>query len=72
MKIADIRSKTADELKELLISLKKEALNLRFQKAHGELEKTDRIRKVRKDIAKVKTVLSQQLQQSKQGEAVNA
>lgn len=59
MKISELRSKTTDELKGLLLSLKKEAMNLRFQKVTGELEKTSRIREVRRDVARVLTLLNQ-------------
>ena len=56
---ADIRAKTADELDSLLVELQKERFNLRFQRATGQLEKLGRIREVRRDIARVKTVLQQ-------------
>jgi len=59
MKISELRGKTVDQLKELLINLKKEAFNLRFQKSTGELENTGRIRQVRRDVAKVKTLLNE-------------
>jgi large subunit ribosomal protein L29 len=59
MKISELRGKTVDQLKELLLSLKKESFNLRFQKTTGELEKTGRIRQVRRTIAKVNTLLSE-------------
>ena len=59
MKVADIRSKTIDELKQLLLNLKKEALNLRFQKVNAEIENVSRIKLVRRDIAKIKTVLNE-------------
>lgn len=58
MKAADLRLKTADELKDQLRELKKEALNLRFQRASGQLEGTARIRQVRRDIARILTVLN--------------
>lgn len=57
MKAADVRQKTDDELGEMLLDLRKEAFNLRFQKASGQLENTARIREVRRDIARVKTTL---------------
>ena len=57
MKASDLRTKTADELKEALMGLRKEQFNLRFQKASGQLENTARARQVRRDIARVKTVL---------------
>ena len=56
MNAEEIRTKTADELGEQLASLKKEQFNLRFQKATGQLEKTARIREVRRDIARIKTL----------------
>ncbi len=59
-KAADYRSKTPDELKDTLVSLKKEQFNLRFQKATGQLENTSRQGQVRKDIARIQTVLRQQ------------
>jgi len=59
MKISELRGKTIDQLKDLLISLKKESFNLRFQKTTGELENTSRIRQVRRDVAKVKTLLNE-------------
>ncbi|ODT85436.1 50S ribosomal protein L29 [Phenylobacterium sp. SCN 70-31] len=57
MKIEDVRGLTPDQLAEQLVSLKKEQFNLRFQKATGQLEKTHRVDEVRKDIARIKTVL---------------
>ena len=59
MKIADFRSQTDDELRDQLHELKKEALNLRFQRASGQLEGTARIRQVRRDIARVLSVLGE-------------
>ena len=56
MKASDVRAKTADELKTQLGDLRKEAFNLRFQKAGGQLQKTARARQVRRDIARIKTV----------------
>ncbi len=57
MKIDDVRALTADQLQDQLLSLKKEQFNLRFQDATGQLEKTHRANEVRKDIARIKTVL---------------
>ena len=57
MKAGEVRQKTDDELKEMLTGLKKEALNLRFQKSSGQLESTARVRAVRRDIARINTVL---------------
>ncbi len=60
MKAADLKTKSGDELKTELLDLKKEALNLRFQKASGQLENTARVRVVRRDIARILTVLGAQ------------
>jgi len=57
MKIADVRQQTPDQLKDELLKLQKEAFNLRFQRATGQLEKTSRVREVRRTIAKIKTVM---------------
>ena len=57
MKIDEVRGLTPDQLSEQLVSLKKEQFNLRFQRATGQLEKTHRVDQVRKDIARIKTVL---------------
>jgi len=59
MKSADIRAKSADELKTQLSDLKKEQFNLRFQRASGQLENTARVRQVRRDIARIQTVLGE-------------
>ena len=61
MKAADVRQKSDDELAEQLIDLRKEAFNLRFQRASGQLENTGRVREVRRDIARIKTILNQRL-----------
>ncbi len=57
MKVETVRGLTADQLKEQLLNLKKEQFNLRFQAATSQLEKTHRVNEVRKDIARIKTVL---------------
>jgi large subunit ribosomal protein L29 len=57
MNAEDVRLKTADELLDQLTSLKKEQFNLRFQKATGQLDNTARVRQVRRDIARIKTIL---------------
>ena len=62
MKVSDVRAKTVDELKEELVGLKKEQFNLRFQRATQQLESTSRVREVRRDIARVKTVLHEKSQ----------
>ena len=56
-KIADLRSQTVDQLSDELLKLKKEQFNLRFQAATGQMEKTHRVNEIRKDIARIKTVL---------------
>lgn len=56
MKAADIRAKSDDELKDQLVSLKKEGFNLRFQAASGQLENTARCRQVSRTIASIKTI----------------
>jgi len=57
MKVEDLRQKSDDELNKQVIDLRKEAFNLRFQRASGQLENTSRVRQVRRDIARIKTVL---------------
>ena len=56
-KIADLRGQTPDQLSDELIKLKKEQFNLRFQAATGQMEKTHRVSEVRKDIARVSSLL---------------
>ncbi|MBU6472768.1 MAG: 50S ribosomal protein L29 [Alphaproteobacteria bacterium] len=56
----DLRLKSGDELTERLATLKKEQFNLRFQRANGQLENTGRVRAVRKEIARIQTVLGEQ------------
>ncbi len=55
----DRRLKTPDQLRDELTKLKKEQFNLRFQKATGQLEKTSRVKEIRRDIARIETVLSE-------------
>lgn len=59
MKAGEVRAKSGDELREQLLQLKKEQFNLRFQKATGQLENTSRVREVRRDIARIKTILAE-------------
>ena len=59
MKASDHRAKTPDELKDALLNLKKEQFNLRFQRATQQLEKTGRVREVRREIARIKTILGE-------------
>ena len=56
MKAADIRAMTIDQIDDEVLKLKKEQFNLRFQRATGQLENTSRVRAVRRDIARLKTV----------------
>jgi large subunit ribosomal protein L29 len=60
MKASEVRRKSGDELREQLLQLKKEQFNLRFQRATGQLENTNRMREVRRDIARLKTILAEQ------------
>tara|TARA_B100000424_G_scaffold150649_1_gene114840 strand:+ start:274 stop:495 length:222 start_codon:yes stop_codon:yes gene_type:complete len=59
--LENFKTNTIDELKSKLIDLKKEHFNLRFRLSSGELEKPDGMKKVKKDIARVKTILSQKI-----------
>ena len=59
-KADDFRAKSADELSNQLVGLKKEQFNLRFQRANGQVENTGRIRNLRRDIARIQTVLTEQ------------
>jgi large subunit ribosomal protein L29 len=62
MNANEVRDLTNDQLKDRLVLLKKEQFNLRFQRASGQLEKMSRIGEVRRDIARIKTVLRQREQ----------
>ena len=64
MKAADLRAKTPDQLREDLAKLKKESFNLRFQQATGQLENTARFKAVRRDAARVLTVLNEKAAQA--------
>ncbi|QFT31724.1 50S ribosomal protein L29 [Roseibium porphyridii] len=57
MKATEVRAKTVDELRTELEGLKKEQFNLRFQKATGQLENTARVRQIRRDIARIQTIM---------------
>lgn len=59
MTAADVRAKTDDELTEQLDTLGREAFNLRFQRANGQIENTARVKQVRRDIARIKTILGE-------------
>jgi len=58
MNAQELKAKTPDQLRDELVSLKKEAFNLRFQQATGQLENTARMRAVRRDVARIQTVLN--------------
>ncbi len=68
MKAEELRGKTKDQLGDQLIDLRKEQFNLRFQRASGQLENTARVRQIRRDIARIKTVLNR-MQSKTLGEA---
>ena len=72
MKGEDVRAKTSDELVDQLRDLKKEQFNLRFQRASGQLENTARMRVVRRDIARIKTVLGQRRAEAEKAPAAAA
>ncbi len=59
MKASELKDKSSDELQDMLVGLKKEAFNLRFQAATGQLENSARIRQVKRDVARVMTFLNQ-------------
>jgi large subunit ribosomal protein L29 len=59
MKSADVRAMSLDQLDDEVLKLKKEQFNLRFQRATGQLENTSRVRVIRRDIARMKTIASQ-------------
>jgi len=65
MKAGDVRALSPDQLNEELAKLKKEQFNLRFQTATGQLEKTARVRQVRRDIARIKTIARQKAAENK-------
>jgi large subunit ribosomal protein L29 len=64
MKPTDVRLKTADELNTALLDLRKEQFNLRFQRATGQNEGVGRVRTVRRDIARIKTILTEKQRSS--------
>ena len=72
MKAAELREKTPDELRKELESLKKEAFNLRFQAATGQMENTSRMRSVKRDVARVKTILNEKAAEAANTEAADA
>ncbi len=58
MKMSDVKVMTPDQVKDEVLKLKKEQFNMRFQRASGQVENTSRIRQIRRDIARLKTVQS--------------
>jgi large subunit ribosomal protein L29 len=64
---SDIRAKTPDELSDMLLHLRKEQFNLRFQRATGQQENTSRVRVVRRDIARVKTIMAERTRAAPKG-----
>jgi large subunit ribosomal protein L29 len=69
VKATDVRAKTDDELRGELDILGKEIFNLRFQRANGQLENTSRVRQVRRDIARINTILGERRRAPSQGSA---
>src|SRR3974377_25293 len=67
-RLSDLRTLSEDQLNDELLKLKKEQFNLRFQRATGQLENSSRVRVVRRDIARVKTIAQQKRAKSKEGE----
>ncbi|MBP2293616.1 50S ribosomal protein L29 [Azospirillum rugosum] len=67
MKSVDVRAKSTEELNDQLLQLKKEQFNLRFQRASGQLENTARVQVVRRDIARIKTVLGERSRSAEAG-----
>ena len=64
MKVSELRQKSAEELNATLVELGREQFNLRMQKNTGQLTKSDQVRKVRRNIARVKTVVNEMARQS--------
>lgn len=69
MKASEVRDMTPDQLEDQLIALKKEQFNLRFQKASGQLENVARVGQVRKDIARVKTMIGEKAKEAGKADA---
>jgi len=67
MKSVDVRAKSTEELNDQLLQLKKEQFNLRFQRASGQLENTARVQVVRRDIARIKTILGERTRSAEAG-----
>ena len=68
MKASDLRTKTVEELNEELLNLRREQFNLRMQQATGQMARSDQFGKVRKDIARIKTVLNEKAAENRAGE----
>ncbi len=68
MKASELRTKTADELREELLNLRREQFNLRMQQATGQMARSDQFGKVRKDIARIKTVLNEKAAADRAGD----
>ena len=62
MKLEDFKNKSVDQLQNSLMEFKKEAFNLRFQKANGQLDNTSRVRIVRRSVARIMTLMKQKAQ----------
>ena len=71
MKASDLRARTIDELTEEVDTLGREIFNLRFQRASGQLENTARVRQVRRDIARIKTILGERARADKSASAAS-
>lgn len=69
MKADELKTKTPDQLRDSLVQLKKEAFNLRFQQATGQLENTARMRNIKRDVARIMTVLNQKAADAAKAEA---
>ncbi|MBT8475585.1 MAG: 50S ribosomal protein L29 [Rhodobacteraceae bacterium] len=69
MNAQELRDKTPDQLRDELVALKKEAFNLRFQQASSQLENTARMRAVRRNAARVKTILNEKAAEAAKSEA---
>ena len=72
IKIDDLRQKSDDQLIEQLTSLKREQFNLRFQQASGQLEKTGRVREIRRDVARILTMMNQRRAQKAEADGAAA
>jgi large subunit ribosomal protein L29 len=72
MKAEELRGQTKDQLTDQLLDLRKEQFNLRFQRASGQLENTARVRQVRRDIARIKTVLGRMMGEAQTTQSAQA